>query len=349
MTRVIGTDYFGESKKGGLRMWNKLIFDQGGLALHAGCKIYPNVNGEEKLALVIGLSGTGKTTTTFHNQYGSLPVQDDFCALLPGGKIQASENGCFAKTIGINPKDEPTIYHALTKQDAWLENVTVLKNGKVDFFDGSYTTNGRGTFPLTNIPHRDPQNLPHVNYIFLLNRNFNIIPAVAKLKLEQAPAYFMLGETTGTSAGGAAESGKSLRVPGTNPFFIADDALQANRFNELIKHIPDIEIYLLNTGRIGGFDDNSKSKKIKIKHSSAIIKAIVEGNIIWEEDSHFGYYVAKIIKNFKDADLLQPIKLYKKQGRISEYLEIVAKLKHERKKYLQSYNKLSPEITRSIK
>ena len=29
----------------------------------------------------------------------------------------------------------------------------------------------------------------------------------------------MLGETKGTSAGGADEAGKSLRVPGTNPFF----------------------------------------------------------------------------------------------------------------------------------
>ena len=29
----------------------------------------------------------------------------------------------------------------------------------------------------------------------------------------------MLGETQGTSAGGAEEAGKFLRVPGTNPFF----------------------------------------------------------------------------------------------------------------------------------
>ena len=37
VTRVINSDYFGESKKGGLRMWNKIVYDRGGLALHAGC------------------------------------------------------------------------------------------------------------------------------------------------------------------------------------------------------------------------------------------------------------------------------------------------------------------------
>jgi len=41
ITRVFNSDYFGESKKGGLRMWNKLVYDRGGLAMHAGCKIIP--------------------------------------------------------------------------------------------------------------------------------------------------------------------------------------------------------------------------------------------------------------------------------------------------------------------
>src|SRR5436190_18698716 len=41
VTRVIGSDYFGESKKGGLRMWNKIVYDRRGLALHAGCKAVP--------------------------------------------------------------------------------------------------------------------------------------------------------------------------------------------------------------------------------------------------------------------------------------------------------------------
>ena len=102
--------------------------------------------------------------------------------------------------------------------------------GHVDFFNDSYTANGRATFPLANIRHRDPRDVPPVDYILLLNRNDSIIPAVVRLPREQAAAYFMLGETRGTSAGGAAEAGKSLRVPGTNPFFFDNDAWQGNRF-----------------------------------------------------------------------------------------------------------------------
>ena len=33
VTRVFNSDYFGESKKGGLRMWNKLVYDRGGIPL----------------------------------------------------------------------------------------------------------------------------------------------------------------------------------------------------------------------------------------------------------------------------------------------------------------------------
>src|SRR5512141_1932551 len=38
-TRVFNSDYFGESKKGGLRMWNRLVYERGGPARHAGCKV----------------------------------------------------------------------------------------------------------------------------------------------------------------------------------------------------------------------------------------------------------------------------------------------------------------------
>src|SRR6266513_1838779 len=39
ITRVLNSDYFGESKKGGLRMWNNIVYNRGGLELQAGCKV----------------------------------------------------------------------------------------------------------------------------------------------------------------------------------------------------------------------------------------------------------------------------------------------------------------------
>jgi len=349
VTRVFGSDYFGESKMGSLRMWNKLVYDRGGLAMHSGAKTFPaqeTGDGQEKLALIIGLSGTGKTTTTFRNVKGSLPVQDDFIALMPSGTVYTSENGCFAKSLGLDPDDEPTIYGGATRPDAWLESVAVDgETGKVDFFDDSYTANGRVTFPLANIRHRDPRDLPTAEYLFILNRNETIIPAVAKLKPEQAAYYFMLGETKGTSAGGAAEAGKSLRVPGTNPFWFEEESSMGNRFLQLIETF-DLEVYLFSTGRVGGGEDDERSKKVRISHSAAVQEGIVNGDIMWEEDPDFGYLVATSIPGFDDDELLQPRKLYERQGRGDEYRTLVDRLQSERAEYLKGFPSLDPRISK---
>ncbi|HZQ38999.1 MAG TPA: phosphoenolpyruvate carboxykinase (ATP), partial [Dehalococcoidia bacterium] len=341
--------YFGESKKGGLRMWNKIVQDRGGLALHAGCKVIP-VGSQEKVMLIVGLSGTGKTTTTFTRQNGSKPVQDDFVALMPGGRVYATENGCFAKTFALDPKFEPTIYGAVVRENAYLENVSQNAAGKVDFFDTSYTQNGRAVFPMESIDAYDPANLGPVDYFLILNRNDNIIPAVAKLSQAQAAAYFMLGETQGTSAGGKEEMGKALRVPGTNPFFPLLHAMQGNRFLELLQSHP-IEVFLLNTGWVGGGDGDPRAKKVKIPHSSAVVKAIAEGTIRWQQDPDFGYQVATALPGIdtEDTDLLQPRLKYEREGRLDEYNQIVAKLKRERAAALAQYPELIEEIVAAIR
>src|SRR5438477_177934 len=244
VTRIFNSDYFGESKKGGLRMWNKLVYDRGGLPLHAGCKVIPTEHGE-KIGLTVGLSGTGKTMTTFTRQNGSLPIQDDFVAWMPEGP--------------------------------------------------------------------------------------------------QAAAYFMLGETKGTAAGGAEEAGKSLRVPGTNPFFPMVHDLQGNRFLELLSDHP-LEVYLMSTGRVGGPEEDERSKKVRIKHSSAIVKGIAEGTIEWERDPDFGYLVASAVPGMDDIEVLQPRKLYERTGRAEEYRAQVERLKAERTKFLARFGSLSAQI-----
>ncbi len=161
-----------------------------------------------------------------------------------------------------------------------------------------------------------------VDYLLILNRNENLIPAVAKLSQEQAAAYFMLGETTGTIAGGVSEAGKFLRIPGTNPFFPLPHGLQGNRMLELLASHP-IETFLLNTGRVGGKEDDDRSKKLRIPHTSACVKGIAEGSITFTEDEDFGYLVAETVPDFDDVELLQPRRLYERQGRGDEYAQIV--------------------------
>jgi phosphoenolpyruvate carboxykinase (ATP) len=346
VTRVFNSDYFGESKKGGLRMWNKLVYDRGGLPLHAGCKVIPTERGD-RVCLTVGLSGTGKTTTTFTQQNGSLPVQDDFVAWMPDGRVYVTENGCFAKTYGLNPDDEPMIYGAVTQPDSYLENVS-QHGDDVDFYDESYTQNGRATFPFRVIQSAADREIERADFLLILNRNENVIPAVAKLEGPQAAAYFMLGETKGTAAGGAEEAGKSLRVPGTNPFFPMPHDLQGNRFLELLEDNP-LEVYLLNTGRVGGPEDDERSKKVRIKHSSAIVKGIAEEKIEWERDPDFGYLVAASVPGIDDVEVLQPRKLYERTGRIAEYQAHVERLKAERAEFLAKFSSLSGEIVAAVR
>ena len=348
VTRVMYPDYFGESKKGGLRMWNKIVYDRGGIPLHAGCKVIPTQDGGEKTLLIIGLSGTGKTTTTFTRQNDSKPVQDDFVALMPGGKVYGTENGCFAKTFSLDPDFEPNIYNAVTKPESYLENVYQDDEGTVNFFETSYTKNGRAVFGMDALGRvRDPREVGDVDYLLILNWNENIIPAVAKLTRAQAAAYFMLGETTGTSAGGKAEEGKFLRVPGTNPFFPLRHDQQGNRILELLDSHP-IEVFLMNTGRVGGKADDDRSKKVKIPHSSAVVKAIAEGTIRWTDDPDFGYQVAEEVPGLEDPDLLQPRRLYEAQGRIDEYDAFVDRFKAERVAFLEQFPGLEDEIIKAV-
>jgi phosphoenolpyruvate carboxykinase (ATP) len=347
VTRVLNSDYFGESKKGGLRMWNKIVFDRGGLALHAGCKVVP-VGGGEKVFLIIGLSGTGKTTTTFTTQNDSLPVQDDFVALMPGGLVHGTENGCFAKTFSLDPEFEPNIYGAVTKPETYLENVYQDESGKVNFFETSYTKNGRSVFGMDGLGRwKDPREVGTVDYLLILNRNENLIPAVARLSQIQAAGFFMLGETTGTSAGGKAEEGKFLRVPGTNPFFPLLHGLQGNRIRELLESHP-IEVFLMNTGRVGGREGDERSRKVKIPHSSAVVKGIAEDSIAWTDDEDFGYQVAESVPGIDDLELLQPRRLYERQGRTEEYRDAVDRLKAERVEFLQGFTALEEEIIKAV-
>src|SRR5918992_771116 len=346
VTRVFNSDYFGESKKGGLRMWNKLVYDAGGLPLHAGCKIIPTDRGE-RVGLIVGLSGTGKTTTTFTRQNGSLPVQDDFVGWMPNGHIYVTENGCFAKTFGLNPEDEPTIYGAVTQPESYLENVS-QHGDEVDFYDESYTQNGRATFPFRVIESAAERSIDDAHFLLILNRNENVIPAVAKLEGPLAAAFFMLGETQGTSAGGADEAGKFLRVPGTNPFFPLPHDFQGNRFLELLEEHP-LDVYLMNTGRVGGPEEDERSKKVKIRHSSAIVKGIAEGTIEWETDPDFGYLVASEVPGVDDVELLQPRLLYERTGQRDYYEAGVKRLKEARAEFLSDFPSLSEEIVAAVR
>ncbi|MGH9053874.1 MAG: phosphoenolpyruvate carboxykinase [Acidimicrobiia bacterium] len=347
VTRVLNSDYFGESKMGGLRMWDAMMYRRGGLAMHSGLKVI-DVDGRRRVGLIVGLSGTGKTTTTFSEQFHSRPAQDDFVALHPGGRVYGTEAGTFAKVYGLTEESEPIVWAGVQSPRTYLENVAQDEKGRLDFFDTSITENSRAIISADDLPgFLPPQEVERADFLLLLNRNTNIIPAVAGLGREHAAAYFMLGETQGTSAGGAAEAGKFLRIPGTNPFFSYRHELQANRLYELLDTHP-VEVYVLNTGRVGGPQDDKRGKDVRPEHTGAIVAGIAAGTIRWEDDPDFGYQVAADVPGIDDRELLQPRRLYERQGRGDEYRSRVEQLTEDRRAHLQNYDLLFPEIARAI-
>jgi len=190
--------------------------------------------------------------------------------------------------LGIAPRHAPLI----TRLKPGKVVVTLPGGEKLDFAisGGILEVQPQVVTVLADTAVRADE-IDEAHFLLILNKNENIVPAVAKLEGPQAAAFFMLGETTGTSAGGADEAGKFLRVPGTNPFFPMPHDLQGNRFLELLAQHP-LEVYVLNTGRVGGPDGDERSRKVRIKHSSAIVKGIAEGTVEWVEDPDFGYRVA---------------------------------------------------------
>jgi phosphoenolpyruvate carboxykinase (ATP) len=135
-------------------------------------------------------------------------------------------------------------------------------------------------------------------------------------------------------------------VPGTNPFFPMPHDLQGNRFLELLEEHP-LEVYLMNTGRVGGPEGDERSKKVRIPHTSACVLGIAEGTIPWTEDEDFGYLVADRVNGIDDVELLQPRRLYEREGRMVEYDQTVERLKSERVARLEEFPELTPEIVKA--
>lgn len=410
VTHIMGPDYFGESKKGALRMLANFHYHNGALVMHAGAKAIHT--SERHLTMgILGLSGTGKTTTTFSKQGESTkPVQDDMITLWPGGEISVTENGCFAKTFGLAEDTEPVIYRGTLSPEAWIENVYLDADGNPDFFkralepadvgrlrdtliatgapeanvdryiggdvsldsvcedgipnDGwdfvMWTENGRSIIPMSSVEDAaNLDSLPDVHSLGILNRDEGADAATPGLvrftSPEQAAGYLMLGETSKTSAAGK-ERGKT-RSPFTQPFFPLAHSRQAERFSELAATFSDTTMWLMNTGYVGGAAADvaaGEALKVKIRHSSAMLEAMLEGDIDWTVDPDFGYEVVDTrsannaaLLDKVPAEILQPRAFFEAKGRMDEYTSWVERMKAERREFLERWE-VAPAIVQAV-
>jgi phosphoenolpyruvate carboxykinase (ATP) len=223
-----------------------------------------------------------------------------------------------------------------------------------------WTQNGRSVIPMSKIQGAgDLRDIPSVRLMGILNRDEGpdaAMPGIVRFtSTEQAAAYFMLGETTKTSAAGK-ERGRT-RSPFTQPFFPKAMGLQAVRFAELSAQIPNLETWLMNTGYIGGDQkdvDAGKALKVKIRHSSAMLEAMLGGNVKWKLDPDFGYEIvdtdapenAELLKKVP-AEILNPVIFFEKQGRMDVYRSWVKTMKFKRREFLEGC-KVDPGIVATI-
>lgn len=366
LTVALGSDYYGEVKKGFLRMGMYAAKKENMLGLHAGSKLI-YVRGtdgriKKKGMILFGLTATGKTTHSCHDHglngdgEGVRIVQDDVVFLRMDGSALGTERGFYIKTDGLEPDTQPLLYNAATQRDAILENICIDYRGKVYFQDTTLTGNGRGIIQRDDLgPYRsDDINLPPLSELdsliiaFITRRN-TVLPIASKLSPAQAAGAFMLGESVESSGGDPRRAGESVRVVGTNPFIIGDEVKEGNWFYQfLLKNGEKVECYLLNTGGVGEIRETDeegnrriiqKVTRVEISEMAAIIRGICRGTISWKPDPHFGTLVPDEVEGV-DLSRFDLERYYTKE----QIEAMVRQLREERKLYLSRFRGLHPDI-----
>ena len=299
---IINTWYGGEMKKGMFSMQNYFLPLQGIASMH--CSANCDMNGENT-AIFFGLSGTGKTTLSTDPKRRL--IGDDEHGWDDEGVFNL-EGGCYAKVIGLSKENEPDIYGAI-KRNALLENVTVDKNGKIDFNDKSVTENTRVSYPIDHIRNIQPgSSAPAAkNVIFLSADAFGVLPPVSILTPEQTQYYFLSGFT-------AKLAGTERGITEPTPTFSACFGqafleLHPTKYaEELVKKMQKsgAKAYLVNTGW------NGTGKRISIPDTRGIIDAILDGSILKAETKKipiFDFEVPTSLPNVNPA-ILDPRDTY---------------------------------------
>ncbi len=283
---IIGSAYMGSMKKMLFTVMNYLLPFNGILPLH--CSANEGPKGDT--ALLLGLSGTGKTTLSADPKRKLLG--DDEHGWSDRG-IANFENGCYAKMIDITEEKEPEIYRAVMHKDDYrhhgsiVENAMVYPNGRFDFFDPRFTPNSRASYPLyylSNIKESSMGGHPS-NILFLTADAYGVLPPISKLNREQAMLWFLMGYTSklaGTETGVTEPQATFSRFFG-QPFMPLNPDIYASMLGEKMdKHQTDV--YLINTGWTAG--PYGTGYRIPLKYTRAMVDAALEGKL---KDAEFVY------------------------------------------------------------
>lgn len=283
-----GTWYGGEMKKGMFSVMNYLLPQQGIASMH--CSANVGKNGD--VAIFFGLSGTGKTTLSTDPRREL--IGDDEHGWDDEG-IFNFEGGCYAKTIDLNPDDEPEIYNAI-RRDALLENL-VVEDGVIDFSSSVKTQNTRVSYPIDHIDNivKPVSKAGHASkVIFLTADAYGVLPPVSVLDEAQTEYYFLSGFTSKLAG---TERGIDKPTPTFSACFgAAFLTLHPTQYAEVLMkrmRASGAKAYLVNTGW------NGQGTRISIKDTRRIIQAILSGEIDETETQKLPYFNLDIPKSIQ--------------------------------------------------
>ncbi|MFO7674700.1 MAG: phosphoenolpyruvate carboxykinase (ATP) [bacterium] len=306
---VYGSAYGGSVKKLGFTVMNYYLPAEGILPLH--CAANESAGGD--VALLLGLSGTGKTTLSADPRRALLG--DDEHGWSDAG-IANFEQGCYAKLINLRRDKEPEIWNACfhaapaAEHGAIVENAMVYPDGRFDLDDERYTPNSRGSYPLSFLTNIKP--LPvggHPKTILFLTADANgVLPPVARLTREQAMLWFLMGYTSklaGTETGIVEPKTTFSRFFGA-PFMPRNPDVYAGLLGErLDRH--GSRVFLVNTGWSGG--PYGTGRRMDISLTREIVEAALAGGldgVEYSEDGTFHLRVPKSCPGVADPGLLNP-------------------------------------------
>jgi len=293
---VYGSAYGGSVKKLIFTVMNYILPGEGLLPLH--CSANEGPDGD--CALLLGLSGTGKTTLSADPRRALLG--DDEHGWSDNG-IANFENGCYAKLINLRADKEPEIWNAVLHEAYYLdhgaivENAMMYPNGTFDLDDGRMTPNSRASYPLvflTNIEANSRGDHPRT-ILFLTADANGVLPPVSRLTPEQAMLWFLMGYTSklaGTETGITEPVSTFSRFFG-EPFMPCNPDVYARMLGERMqKH--GTRIYLINTGWSGG--PYGVGERMDINLTREIVNAALSGqlnNVEYVEDTTFHILVPR--------------------------------------------------------
>ena len=291
-----GTSYAGEIKKSVFSILNYLLPQkQSVLSMHCSA----NIGKKGDSAIFFGLSGTGKTTLSADPQRKL--IGDDEHGWSDRGVFNF-EGGCYAKVIRLSKKSEPEIYECTRRFGTLLENVVLSKEDRrLDLDDASLTENTRASYPIKHINNAVLKGMgEHPDNVIMLTCDaYGVMPPVSKLTPEQAMYHFISGYTAkvaGTEKGMSREPTAIFSTCFGAPFMSLHPSVYADMLGEKIaKH--QVSCWLVNTGWTGG--SYGVGKRIEIKYTRAMIKAILDGQldkVETETDPVFGIQIPITVK-----------------------------------------------------